>query len=365
MKIGLIVNPVAGMGGRVGLKGTDGEETLRAAVALGAEPVAPRLATEALKELRTVKGLEIITCPGDMGENEARAAGFEPEVTGGIADRTTAEDTKRAAREISRSADFILFAGGDGTARDVCEAVDGRVVVLGIPTGVKMHSACFAISAKHAGRLARAYLESSLPVREAEVMDTDEDAFRAGMLSARLYGFLRVPYEEHMVQSSKAESIAWEEDALNGIALEVVEGMEKDCYYILGPGTTTKAIADELGFDKTLLGVDITLNRELIAKDTGEAEILNTMDAKKARIIVTPIGGQGFLFGRGNQQISADVIRRVGRENVIVVATKGKILSLSGRPLLVDTGDEEVNGMLRGYVRVITDYGRSMVYRVE
>jgi len=363
VKIGLIVNPVAGMGGRVGLKGTDGDETLRRAVALGAEPVAPRLAVEALKELKTDP--EIVTYPGDMGENEARAIGLEPEVIGGIAGRTTAEDTKRAAKDISRSAGFILFAGGDGTARDICEAIDEAVVVLGIPTGVKMHSACFAISAKHAGRMARMYLESSLPVREAEVMDIDEETFRAGRLSARLYGFLRVPYEEHMIQSSKAESITWEEDALSGIALDVIEGMEKDCYYILGPGTTTKAIADELGFEKTLLGVDIVYDGELVAKDAGEAGILSTIDAKKARIIVTLIGGQGFLFGRGNQQISAHVIRKVGRENVIVVATKGKILSLNGRPLLVDTGDEEVDGMLRGYVRVITDYGRSTVYRVE
>ncbi|MDY6986367.1 MAG: ATP-NAD kinase family protein [Candidatus Thermoplasmatota archaeon] len=371
MRIGFIVNPVAGMGGRVGLKGTDGEETLKKAIALGAKPVAPKLAVEALRELRmklkkepAIK-LEIITYPKDMGENEAIEAGFEPTVIGDTKDGTTAEDTERAALDISEKVSFILFAGGDGTARDICKAIDEKVVALGIPTGVKMHSACFATSAKNAGTLAYMHLKGSLSTREAEVMDIDEEAFRDNRISAKLYGFLKVPYEEHMMQSAKAGGTTWEADAMKGIALEVLDIMESNCYYILGPGTTTGSIAEELGFEKTLLGVDIVYNRKLIAKDVNEKEILSTIDDKKAKIIVAVIGGQGFIFGRGNQQISAEVIKKVGKENIIIVATERKILSLGGRPLLVDTGDEGVNEMLRGYARVITDYGKSMMHEVE
>jgi predicted polyphosphate/ATP-dependent NAD kinase len=342
------------MGGKVGLKGTDGIETLEKALKLGAKPVAPALAVEALKEI--VERIELITYPGAMGEDEAREAGLKVKVIGSIESRTTADDTKRAAKEMRELVDLILFAGGDGTARDVCDAVDGEIAVLGIPAGVKMFSACFAISAKHGGKLAQLYLRGLTSTREAEVMDIDEEAFRNGRLSAKLYGFLKVPYEEYMVQSAKAGDTTWEADAMKGIALEVLDTMEDNCYYILGPGTTIRSIAEELGFEKTLLGVDIVYNQRLMAKDVNEREILSTIDDRRAQIIVTVIGEQGSIFGRGNQQISAEVIKRVGKKNIIVVAPRSKMLSLDGRPLLADTGDEEVNRSLDGYITVIMDY---------
>jgi len=362
--IGLIVNPVAGMGGRLGLKGTDGAAGDKA-LARGATPVAPERAAIALSAF-VGSGAEIVTYPHEMGEDEARECGLEPIVIGSIkSGKTTSDDTKRAARDmLERGVDLLFFAGGDGTARDVLDAIGEEIPVIGIPAGVKMYSAVFAVDAERAGELGLKFLNEHLPLRESEVMDVDESVLHENRISAKLYGYLKVPYEGDLVQSAKSAEAHWEESALEGIALEVTEGMEDDRYYIIGPGSTTRGILEILGHEKTLLGIDIVYNRALIAKDASEDEILKAIKDKKSSIIVTPIGSQGFLFGRGNQQISAEVIRLVGKENIIVIATKEKMLSLKGRPLLVDTGDREVDDMLEGYTRIITDYGRAMVYRI-
>jgi len=367
-KIGLIVNPVAGMGGRVGLKGSDGQEIIRKAKELGAVATSPGRAVEALRELAPLKdGVEIVAYPHEMGEDEAREAGFEPTVIGSVeTGKTTSEDTRRAAREmLGLGVDLILFAGGDGTARDICEAVDGKVPALGIPAGVKIHSAVYAINPSSAGRLAVKFLAGEAEARESEVMDIDEEAFRENRLSARLYGYLMVPYEKTLVQGSKESSSAPEEFFLESIAADVVEGMEEGVLYIIGPGSTTKAITDKLGLEKTLLGVDVVQDKALMARDVNEAKLLDLVRGRRAKIVVTVIGGQGFVFGRGNQQISPGVIRAVGRENIVVVATPGKLSALGGRPLLVDTGDAELDAQLSGYVRVINGYGRRVVYRVR
>ncbi len=261
--------------------------------------------------------------------------------------------------------DLILFAGGDGTARDIYAAIDGRVPVLGIPTGVKIHSGVFAINPSSAGDLAVMYLrEGQAATREAEVMDIDEEAFREDRISARLYGYLTVPYEKNLVQTSKGGSPPQEELSLEAIARDIIEEMEEDVIYVIGPGTTTRPIAESLGLPKTLLGVDVVLDGRLVASDVNEAQLLELIKGRRAKIIVTAIGGQGFIFGRGNQQISPEVIKRVGKENIIVVATPGKLASLEGRPLLVDTGERELDELLSGYIRVITGYSRRVVYKV-
>ena len=367
-KIGLIVNPVAGMGGRVGLKGSDGQETLRKARELGAVATSPGRAVEALRELAPLKDrVEIVAYPHEMGEDEAREAGFEPTVIGDVeTGKTTSEDTRRAAREmLGLGVDLLLFAGGDGTARDICEAVDGKVPALGIPAGVKIHSAVYAINPSSAGRLAVKFLAGEAEARESEVMDIDEGAFRENRLSARLYGYLMVPYERTLVQGSKESSSAPEEFFLESIAADVAEGMEEGVLYIIGPGSTTKSITDKLGLEKTLLGVDVVQDKVLMARDVNEAKLLDLVRGRRAKIVVTVIGGQGFVFGRGNQQISPGVIRAVGRENIVVVATPGKLSALGGRPLLVDTGDAELDVQLSGYVRVVNGYGRRVVYKVR
>lgn len=368
-RLGLIVNPIAGMGGRVGLKGTDGQETLDKARTLGAVSTAPSRAVEALVRLASLKGsIEIITYPHEMGEDEAREAGFEPTVIGEIAQgSTTSEDTKAAASEMRGiGVDLILFAGGDGTARDIYAAVDGEVPVLGIPAGVKIQSGVFAINPARAGDIAARYMRGDLTtVQELEVMDIDEEAYRDNRLSARLYGYLRVPYEEALVQGSKEATGGSEEISLEAIASEVVEGMEEGTLYVIGPGTTTRAIAEELGVEKTLLGVDVMENGGLVASDVNEEMLLKLIEGRRAKIIVTVIGGQGFIFGRGNQQISPEVIRRVGVENLIIVASPGKLAALKGRTLLVDTGDPEVDEILSGYRKVVIGYARRSVYKVR
>ena len=368
-RVGLIVNPVAGMGGRVGLKGSDGAETLRRARELGATPSAPGRAVEALKGLASVANqIELITYPEEMGEREARDAGFEPRVIGRIrAGQTTAEDTIRAGKEMTAlELHLLLFAGGDGTARDLYKAVGLEIPVVGIPAGVKIHSGIYAINPIRAANLAEMYLRGQIrALKEVEVMDIDEEAFRSNRVSARLYGYLRVPYERAFIQGSKEGSIAHEEVTLEAIALDIIENMKDDTIYIVGPGTTTKSIATKLGFEKTLLGVDMILKMSLLASDVNEDRILNLIKDNNAEIIVTVIGGQGFVFGRGNQQISPKVIKQIGRENITIIATPQKLASLGGRSLLVDTGDPELDKELTGFYKVVTGYRRSTVYRVN
>lgn len=366
-KIGLIVNPIAGMGGKVGLKGTDGPEIVARAKSLGAEPESPKRALEALKQLEALKHeIEIITCPGDMGENIAAECGFKVTTIGVAKPNTSAEDTRQAARDMqAMNVDLLLFAGGDGTARDIYSAIKDSIPVIGIPAGVKIHSSVFAINPKRAGELAVLYLTKKIgELKEVEVMDIDEESFREGIVSSRLYGYLRIPYEKNHVQNIKAGSSASEEYYQQAIAAEVVDNMENDCMYVIGPGTTTRQIMKTLGLDYTLLGVDVVYNRELIAKDVTERQLLEIIQRKYAKLVITPIGGQGYLFGRGNQQLSSRVIKTMGKDNIIVVATKNKLNSLKGNPLLVDTGDEEVNKMLSGYIKVVTGYREYAIYPV-
>ncbi|RLF16247.1 MAG: ATP-NAD kinase [Thermoprotei archaeon] len=353
VKVGLVVNPIAGMGGRVGLKGTDGE-ALKKALERGAKPVAPKRAVEMLKALKAyTPPIRLYVYPEEMGEFEAYEAGFKPTVVGRISSRpTTAEDTKRAVDEFTRiPVDLIVFVGGDGTARDVMDANKAGIPVIGVPSGVKMHSSVFAVNPEAAARLIARFAFSGLPTRMAEVMDVDEEAFRQGRLSARLYGYLPTIYEPSLVQPVKRATLV-DEERLNQleVAKRVVGSMEPGVVYILGPGTTVKAVAALLGIDKTLLGVDVVLDGSLVAKDVGEEEILRLIEGRRAKVVVTPIGGQGFIFGRGNQQISPEVLRRVGRDNILVIATRRKMKELE--TLRVDTGDAELDAQLRGRIKV-------------
>jgi predicted polyphosphate/ATP-dependent NAD kinase len=364
-KLGLIVNPLAGLGGRVGLKGSDGLETVRQALLLGAEPTSPARAVETLRQISSIKQeIELFTYPVEMGEDEARRAGFDPAVLGSVTSgQTTADDTRRAAKELaSLGVGLLLFVGGDGTARDIYEAIGTSVPCLGIPAGVKIHSSVYAISPRRAADLVREHLLGRAQTRQMEVMDVDEDLFRNGRVSARLYGYLRVPFERQLLQAAKAVSRANDED-LPGIAAHVIDSMDDETYYILGPGSTTKAIGDALGIDKTTLGVDVVSRKRLLVKDASEEQILRAIDGRRAVIVVTAIGGQGFIFGRGNQQISPRVINQVGKERIVVVATQSKLLALDG-PLLVDTGDADCDRSLRGYVRVITGYDAISIWKV-
>lgn len=359
------------MGGRVGLKGSDGRDILQKAQRLGAKPEAPERALRALQGLVPLaEGIELFTCPFEMGEDVARRCGFRPIVIGTITrGRTTARDTRKAAHKMmSLEIDLLLFAGGDGTARDICGVLGDRIPALGIPTGVKMHSAVYATSPRNAGELARLYLDETDPgirLAEAEVMDIDEASFRENRLSASLYGYLNVPYKKRLLQCPKAGGCAGEQEALDAIATDVISGMERDCVYVIGTGTTTRAVMDKLGLPNTLLGVDALCNRALLGSDLNESQILALIRGRRAKIVVGIIGRQGYVFGRGNQQLSGRVIRECGKDNILVVGTMEKILTLGGEPLLVDTGEADVDEMLRGYARVTIGLGESLMLRVE
>jgi predicted polyphosphate/ATP-dependent NAD kinase len=357
--IGFIINPVAGMGGAVGLKGTDGNKILNKAIALGAKPIASAKAEIFLSNLSTAKDhIKFLVGAGEMGEFQVKKLGFNCKVLGQAKTQTSPKDTQIIAHQMQESqVDLLIFCGGDGTARDILKAVTLSVPVLGVPTGVKMHSAVFAITPQAAARVALRFLFASLPLREAEVMDVDEQAFREGHVSAELYGYVLSPFEPHLIQGNKMESPLIESEIQNqaAIALYVIEEMKPTNLYIIGPGTTTRTIGDLLDQKKTLLGVDLFQNKEITAKDVNEKKLLQAIEGRNSQIIVTPIGGQGFIFGRGNQQISPKIINQVGLDNIIVVATKSKLDRLES--LKVDTGDSKLDAELRARgISVISDY---------
>lgn len=366
--LGLIVNPVAGMGGAVGLKGTDGRAILKKAVALGAKPIAPARAESFLSELKFAgEKIRLVVGAGNMGEEEAISCGFACTVLGKRKKETTAEDTREIARKIADvKVDLLVFCGGDGTARNILEAIKMDIPVLGVPTGVKMHSSVFAVNTKAAAKIAVRFLWGELPLREAEVMDVDENAFRAGRVSSRLYGYLITPYEPYLIQGAKIASPITESELRNqaALAIYIIENMKPDVAYIIGPGTTTRTIGDLLDAKKTLLGVDIFYNKKIVASDVNEQQILEKIRGKTVQIIVTPIGGQGFIFGRGNQQISPKVINRVGLDNIVVAATAGKLRSL--KSLRVDTGDPKLDDAFRARsLKVVADYKTEYAMPVE
>ena len=359
---------MAGMGGAVGLKGTDGKAILAKAISLGAKPVASQRAETFLVELLQVKdSIGLIVGAGNMGESEAEKCGLKVQVKGENKSETTQQDTQTAAREmVASEVDLLVFCGGDGTARDIFQAVGLKVPVLGVPTGVKMHSAVFAVTPQAAAKVSVKFLLGELPLREAEVMDIDEQAFREGRVSAALYGYVLSPYEPHLIQGNKLESPTTENEVRNqaAIALYIIEEMKPILLYIVGPGTTTRTISDLLDEKKTLLGVDVFQNKKIIARDVNEKQILEIIEQGDARIVVTPIGGQGFIFGRGNQQISAKVVRKVGLDNIVVVATKSKIDRL--KSLRVDTGDSGLDDEFRARgIGVVTDYKITEKVNVE
>jgi len=368
-RLGLIINPLAGIGGSVALKGSDGAETVKRAMALGAQPKAGSRALVALRVINNLQDqLQLITYPGEMGESIAIDAGFSPQVIGHIeAGDTTPADTEEAALAmIEHGIDLLLFAGGDGTARNICNAVGDQVPVLGIPAGVKIHSGVYAVTPVAAGEMVRMLVQGGMvSISEAEVRDIDEIAFRDGVVKAKYYGELRVPVEGGFVQQVKSGGCEVEELVLQDIAAFVVEHMEEDVFYLMGSGTTVASVMEEMELDNTLLGVDVIKNQELIASDVTEQQILELIKNEPTKIIVTIIGGQGHILGRGNQQLSPAVIRTVGKSNLIIVATKTKLSELEGRPLLVDSGDEALNQELRGFKEVITGYNDNAMYPVQ
>ena len=369
-RLGVVINPFAGIGGAMALKGSDGEAIRQQALAAGATKLANDKMARALTKLTAFSNLLVLTASGEMGEHCCAALGLEHQViyTSQSAE-TTPEDTENAVRElVNQGVDLILFAGGDGTARNVCSIVADKVPVLGVPAGVKIHSGVYAVTPSAAGDVVAKMLTGELvSVRQAEVRDIDESAFRQGKVRAQHYGEMQVPDELTYVQSVKMGGREDESMVINEIAEYVSEIIADDDehLYIMGSGSTVAEVMARLGLTNTLLGVDVVKKGAVIAADVTASELLELVSQSPARLVITAIGGQGHVFGRGNQQLSPAVLRAIGRDNFWIAATKQKLQQLDGRPLRSDSGDEELDNELAGIIAVITGYDDRVYYPLQ
>ncbi|MGD2248911.1 MAG: ATP-NAD kinase family protein [Candidatus Methanofastidiosia archaeon] len=373
---GFVVNPIAGMGGRVGLKGTD--NVVEEARKRGAHPVAGERALRTMKTL--VKARDIlhqhvpiqwVTVSGKMGASILRKAGYSQsdyEIVYTCPDTTTREDTQKVCKIFqSKKVELIVFCGGDGTAHDIYDIVNGDVPMLGIPSGVKMYSGVFGVNPESVAEVVLAYIEGSLRLSEVEIMDLNEELYRKGVWSVKLHGVAKAPFDEAVIQSAKAMIRGpSEKDMKKEIAHYVIEEMDSNIVYILGPGSTVKAIGDELNIDKTLLGIDVIYNKELILKDCNENDLLTILKKyDNTMLIVSPIGAQGFILGRGNLQLSPEVIKEIGIDNIVVVSTPSKLRQIDA--LRVDTQDKELDLLFKEkkYIKVIIGYHTMAVRTIE
>lgn len=367
-KFGLVINPFAGIGGRVGLKGSDGEQIRQQAFELGAKQLAGIKTKNCLNQFSEFfEKIEFYTVAGDMGQSICEELNLNYKVIYQANQPSSARDTLEAVKLLQQQGlDLLLFAGGDGTARNIFEVHDDKLAVLGIPAGVKIHSGVYAVSAEAAGLLILDLIQGNLlSLVTADVVDIDEQAFREGRVKARKYGYLPIPSSLVYMQAVKNGNQEIESLVVDDIAAEVIESMQDDTYYVIGSGTTCAAIMQQLGLENTLLGSDIIYQQSLFKSDAVEKDLISLIEQKvKIQLIITIIGGQGHILGRGNHQISPQVVRAVGWDNIQVIATKSKIEGLSGRPLLVDTGDIELDHELYGLKKVVTGYRDFVIYPV-
>lgn len=367
-RLGVIVNPFAGIGGALALKGSDGAQVREKALAMGAEQKANEKMAKALSILEALSGkFTVVTAQGEMGESVCVSLGLPYEVIySPSCIQTEGEDSEKAAQAMLKAnVDLLLFAGGDGTARNICNVVGAAIPVLGVPAGCKIHSGVYCVSPAAAGQVVSRMIAGELVSEmEAEVRDIDENAFRQGKVIAKHYGEMRVPAELTYIQAVKMGGKEDEALVLDDIAAYVSEIMEDepDTYFVMGSGSTVGAIMDYLGLENTLLGVDVVRHGKREASDVTAPQLIALTQGKPCKVVLTVIGGQGHILGRGNQQLSPEFIRHVGKQNMILVATKQKIRDLNGRPLRLDTGDESLDAQLSGAFTIITGYKDKVLY---
>jgi len=370
-KLGLVINPIAGMGGKTGLKGSDGSNTLKKALSLGAKKESAIRAEQALLPLKfMINKFSLITCSAEMGEKSCKKIGLKTDYIIDIDKKTTTGiDTIKAVKIMARKqVSLILFSGGDGTACDIFYALQDKIPILGIPAGVKMHSSVFGTSPNAVGSLVSRIISNhsdTFPTSTAEIMDLDEDMRRYDQIRTRLIGYATIPSDKFLVQNPKSYVQLNDEESINGISEYLENKLDKEATYIVGPGRTTQNFLNRIGVSGTLLGVDVLKGRKLIGRDVNSRglEIL-TRDGL-LYIISGIIGGQGFLFGRGNQQITAEIIQRVKKENILIIASTKKIYELPRQCILIDTGNQKLDNELAGYVKVQTDRNRAFIIKLE
>jgi len=374
-RIGCLINPIAGMGGRVGLKGTDG--VAAEAARRGAEPVANPRAREALKALKAlVDGvpeapvITWLTASGAMGADALREAGFaDVEVVHEAPPSPSADDTRAAVKIfLAAGVDLILFCGGDGTARDVASLAGEATPILGIPAGVKMYSGVFGVTPARTAEILLQYVLKRIGLARVEILDLDENKYRQDEWAVRLFMTARTPFEPSYMQAAKAIITGADEGAVKeDIAAHLREEIDvkPDSLFLLGPGSTVQAVGRALGIDKTLLGIDAIAHGKMVGKDLAERAILDLLDRHDDRkLILSPIGAQGFVLGRGNQPLSPAVIRRIGLGNIIVIATPAKLARTA--VLRFDTGDPALDADMisRKFMTVVVGYHRTRLVRV-
>ena len=366
LRVGLVVNPFAGLGGPAALRGSDGvaDEAIRR----GSVPQAAHRAIEALRALRPLSdSLMLLTGSGALGAEACAAAELPHRVVYASGSPTTSADTAALTTALAgMKPDLLLFAGGDGTARDVAARLAEPLPVLGIPAGVKMYSGVFATTPEAAGNLALQFLRSpARRTRQVEVMDVDEARLRQDEIAPELFGYMASPEDARLLQGKKLRSSPGESVDTEAIAEFVVETMDAYELYLVGPGSTTWSLKQKLSGHGSMLGVDVFRGRKLVARDATASDLERMTVHQNARALVTCIGGQGHVFGRGNQQFSARVLTALGLDRVTVLATSRKLATLRGRPFIADVGDAQAAARITGFVKVVTGYRSESYYRCE
>lgn len=369
-RLGLVVNPYAGVGGPAGLKGSDRIDTLEIAVNRGVKPKANQRVAEMLAALLPIlSNIHIVTASGSMGETVCRDHHVPSlSVVYDTPNNTSASDTQQAAKRIvQENVDLLVFVGGDGTARDIFSVVGTKQTALGLPAGVKMHSAVFAVTPKAVASVIDSMINHRLvAARMAEVRDIDEAAFSKGQVKTRYFGEMQIPDDQLLVQSVKCSGLLDDEIMLDELSAYIIETLEDETLYILGSGGTLRHLKQGMGItEPTLLGVDVWFNGELILADAHEQQLLSLVDHyKHVRIVLSVIGGQGVVLGRGNQQISAALIEKVGVDSLQFISTQTKLLALEGRALTVDSGSDVLNKQLAGFHKIICGYEDFVLYEI-
>ncbi len=363
LHIGLLINPIAGLGGELAQKGSD---NLTISLSSLPQSRANQRCYQTLKLLQMyAPQLHFYCATGLMGQDVLTELGFETQIVYHSPTTTQAQDTILVAQALmAQPIDILLFVGGDGTARNLCEAQVSKPV-LGIPAGVKMHSGVFALNPESAAEvIIKLITGAGVAVEQAEVRDLDELALQQGKVQAKFYGELTIPVDTKLIQQMKCASPESDELVQTEIAAFVAENLQADVLYLFGVGSTCAAIMAQLGYEHTLLGFDALLNGELVAKDLDSRAIWQWVQHYPTKIILTATGGQGVLIGRGNQQLTPQVLRHVGRDNLWVVASPQKLQQLQGRALVLDTGDAELNQAWQGLIKVTTGYQQEQLYYV-
>ncbi len=353
LRVGLLINPIAGIGGEAGLKGSDHDWKL--ALEQGFKPHAHERARRFVDGLGT--HVELVCPPGVLGLDLLPRL----EGTGKSLGETTPEDTRAGAMALRDSGvDLLVFVGGDGTASDVAAAIGDTLPCLGVPGGVKITSPVFAHDPEEAAWLV-SELESGFETIARDVTDLDEEAYRAGRVEVVLKGSLRVPMSP-MIQGGKVPTTG--DTPLEPLVEQVLRDWDPEAIHLIGAGSVCKALKSQFWGTPTLLGVDAVKGDRIVETDlNGPAlEALVSSHPGPVHIWLSLIGGQGMLLGRGTQILTPVVLRAVGWNNLHVLAPPEKLLGLRG--VHVDSGDPTWDSEAPPYIRIISGYNETRLVRV-